>query len=276
MNYGPMAAMMLLAASAMITVPMVAHPQGDAKSLMVVGAGLGSDVIDGYVKSFMAEHPGTRVTVIASSAGKGIAALLKNEAQIAFSSRDILDSEKRDAEQRKIRLAEKFVGYSGLVVVTKSANPVNVLTLDQIKKIFTAQYNNWNQVGGPDKAVRTLSRRAPESGGAVFFIEKVMDRHPFGPSTVFLDGWGSIAEVILKAADMPIGYLPMGQMRPDLKVIQIKKDEISPPVAPSAATFKDHSYPLVVPLKFYWDTGTRDATLVKFVDYCAGKAGAAQ
>ena len=52
---------------------------------------------------------------------------------------------------------EEQMDLSGLVVIAHPSNPVNELTMDQIRKIYTGEFTNWNQVGGPDIDVKVMT-----------------------------------------------------------------------------------------------------------------------
>jgi len=52
---------------------------------------------------------------------------------------------------------EEQMELSGLVVIAHPSNPVNELTRNQIRKIYAGEFTNWNQVGGPDIAVKVMT-----------------------------------------------------------------------------------------------------------------------
>jgi hypothetical protein len=60
---------------------------------------------------------------------------------------------------------EEQMDLSGLVVIAHPSNPVNELTRDQIRKIYGGEFTNWNQVGGPDIAVKVMTVGGEPSGG---------------------------------------------------------------------------------------------------------------
>ena len=62
---------------------------------------------------------------------------------------------------------EEQMDLSGLVVIAHPSNPVNELTTDQIRKIYSGELTNWNQVGGPDIAVKVMT-----VGGTVWRSDK--------------------------------------------------------------------------------------------------------
>lgn len=60
---------------------------------------------------------------------------------------------------------EEQMDLSGLVVIAHPSNPVNELTTDQIRKIYSGELTNWNQVGGSDIAVKVMTVGGEPSGG---------------------------------------------------------------------------------------------------------------
>ncbi|MFO7602777.1 MAG: phosphate ABC transporter substrate-binding protein [Gammaproteobacteria bacterium] len=56
------------------------------------------------------------------------------------------------------------VAWDALAIIANKKNPVNNLTTEQIKKIYTGKITNWKQVGGADAAIRLYVRRGNISG----------------------------------------------------------------------------------------------------------------
>lgn len=44
----------------------------------------------------------------------------------------------------------------GIAIIAHPSNPLNELTPNQIRKIYTGEYSNWSQVGGPNLAVKVM------------------------------------------------------------------------------------------------------------------------
>jgi phosphate transport system substrate-binding protein len=243
-------------------------------AIRVNGAAISSEQVQLWAKSFMEANAVARIIVTGSSAGKGFEALSERHADIAIASRVISSEEGKKAQANGIELRDCLVGYSGIAVITAPKNPISELSLSQLKKIFLGEYTNWNQVGGPDSPIRCLTRRVPESGAAVFFQEKVLEKQPFGPTTAILESWSSIIRICSSAADSPIGIAPIFSARaaePGIKVIGVKQDEHSVAVKPSDETLKQKTYPIILPFRFYWDQKTLSSQAKQFVDYCAAQ-----
>ena len=241
------------------------------KALRVNGAVMGSHEVQKWAEAFMQANPDIRIVVTGSSAGRGFTDLLEGNADVAMASRLISPDEQKKAASKGLKLENKLIGYSGMAVMTSPKNPINELTLDQLRRIFTGEYTNWNQAGGPDVPIRTLTRRIPESGGAVFFMQEVLHNQPYSATTVMADSWTAIVKVCTTANDLPIGIAPALAEKGAIKVLAIKQDENTPAVVPSAETLKERSYPIINSIRLYWDSQSQDDRIKKFVDFCASK-----
>ena len=59
-----------------------------------------------------------------------------------------------------------------IAVITHPSNPVDSLTLDQVRKIFSGEYSNWSQVGGTDLPVQLVTSRDTPAA-----LESLLDTH---------------------------------------------------------------------------------------------------
>lgn len=245
--------------------------QDTKKALRVNGAIMAVGQVNAWAKEFMASNPGTDVLVVGSSAGKGFEALIDGNADLALASRSISVEEQAKAAARNMQLSSRLIGQAGMAVITSPRNPVNELTMDQVRKIFAGDYTNWKEAGGPDQSIRCFTRRVPESGGAVFFMDKVLHKQPYGRSTTFVEDWVTVVHVCGTATDLPIGMAPAFIAKNNIKVLAVKQDEAHQGRLPSEGSLKDRSYPLANPIQVYWDKRSEDDRIRKFVEFCAGK-----
>ena len=238
------------------------------RALRVNGATMASDEVQIWAIKFMQLNPDIRVVVAGSSVSKGFDDLFTGNVDLVTSGRDMSPAEQKKAAEKGISLTYKLIGYAAVAAITSPKNPINELTLDQLRSIFIGQYTNWKQVGGPDVPIRCLTRGIPESGGAVFFMQDVLRHQPYGSGTVVMDNWRSIVKVCGGATDLPIGIVPMRTPKGGAKILGIKRDENSPAVIPSEETLKVRSYPIINSIRLFWDGHTEDDRIRKFVDFC--------
>jgi len=56
------------------------------------------------------------------------------------------------------------IAWDALAVITHPDNPVNNLSLGQVKKIYSGEITNWKSVGGKDAPINLLTRKGKISG----------------------------------------------------------------------------------------------------------------
>jgi phosphate transport system substrate-binding protein len=64
----------------------------------------------------------------------------------------------QSAAEKGVELEIVPVGLEAFVFFVNSKNPVDGLTADQIRDIYTGKITNWNEVGGPSKLINPLVR----------------------------------------------------------------------------------------------------------------------
>ncbi|HWN83325.1 MAG TPA: PstS family phosphate ABC transporter substrate-binding protein, partial [Candidatus Udaeobacter sp.] len=160
------------------------------------------------------------------------AALLNATTDIANSSRQIKAAERKTAREAGIDVVETPVAMDALSVVVNHECPVNELTLNQIKAIYTGAINNWKDLGGPAKAIVRYSRES-NSGTYVFFKEHVLGNADYVSDTQNMPGTAAVATAVAKdPAAIGFGGAAYFLNNPDVKILSIKKDKDSKAVSP--------------------------------------------
>lgn len=82
------------------------------------------------------------------------------------------------------------IGREAFVFLVNNSNPVDSLTLQQIKDIFTGKITNWKEVGGPSRPINIVNRN--KGSGSQTSLEKLIGQEaktnffgPFGASIGF-------------------------------------------------------------------------------------------
>lgn len=110
----------------------------------------------------------------------GIKMLLAGELSFAQSSRQIKETELKQAQQQGFILGQIPVAIDGIAFYVNPQVSIPGLTLNQIRDIFTGKINNWKQVGGPDLPIIPFTRNPQYSGTADFIKTKVLAGAEFG------------------------------------------------------------------------------------------------
>lgn len=259
-------ALVLFVAAAMGT----AGCGGKKQELTLKGSDTMLQVGQSWAEKFQQEHPGMQVSVTGGGSGTGISALINRHAAIAMSSRKIKDDEIALAPANS-KPKEFVVGQDGIAVVVNNSNPLSELTMEQLRKIFTGEVKNWNQVGGPDRGIVILSRET-SSGTYIFFREHVLANKDYAANALLMP---STSVLVNTAAsnESAIGYSGLAYAEEaDVKIIGVKKNAGSPAVVPCAETIRDGSYPISRPLLLY-TLGEPSGDARAFIDFAMGGEG---
>jgi phosphate transport system substrate-binding protein len=226
-----------------------------------------------WAEAFMQAHPNVEVAVTGGGSGTGIAALLNGTTDICAASRAMEPGEKDLAKQQGIEPVEFVVARDGIAVVVNPANPVNSLTLEQIRSIYTGVYKSWKEVGGPDEPIVVLSRES-SSGTYVFFQEHVLKKQDYRQDARLMP---ATAAIIQSVSDdkWSIGYVGLGYATgagEKVKMLGVQADAQAAPVMPSEKTVLSAEYSIARPLYLY-TAGQPQGAVKDFVDFCLGAQG---
>ena len=247
----------------------------EAASITIKGSDTMVHLVTAWAEDYMKANSGTGISVTGGGSGTGISALLNKTTDICSASRDMSAKEKAEAVQKGLALKETIVARDGIAVIVNPANPINDLTTEQIRKIYTGAYTEWKQVGGGDGEFIVLSRES-SSGTYAFFQEHVLKKEDYTPKARLMPATSSIIQSVSEDANA-IGYVGLGyavEAGAKVKMLLVKADANAPSVKPSEATVLSGEYPIARALYLYSDEKGPQAGQ-SFIQYCLSGAGQA-
>lgn len=172
--------------------------------------------------------------------------LISGEVDMIFSV-PISEEQQKMADEAGVKLTMVPVAKEGFVFVINGQNPVDSLTKEQIKDIYSGKITNWSQVGGNDLDILPYQRNT--DSGSQNYMTKFMEDTPLSqPKTEFIAiGMGGLMDAVATYDNSAgaIGYSVYSyaaQMYANAnKVKFIAIDGVKP----SKATMADESYPLL-------------------------------
>ncbi len=186
------------------------------KGITIAGSTSIQPFADQWAEVYMSRFPGKSINVQGGGSSSGIQAAMTRAAQIGMSSRELNPEEKV--------LQEFIVAWDGLAIIVHPSNPVDDLSLEQVRRIFTGQIISWKEVGGPDRNIHIVTREEG-SGTRGAFQEMVMGKERITKKSIVQDSNGTVREVV--AGDpYAIGYISLGLL--EARVKAIKLDGIEP------------------------------------------------
>ena len=110
--------------------------------------------------------------------------LMEGKCDIIFST-PLSDEQFNTAKSKNIELELVPVVYEGFVFVVNASNPVDTLTQQQIKDIYSGKITNWKEVGGNDAEIVAYQRNET-SGSQNYMTEFMKDSELMEPKTDFI------------------------------------------------------------------------------------------
>jgi phosphate transport system substrate-binding protein len=223
-----------------------------------------------WAEVYMAKHPNVTVQVTGGGSGVGISALINGTTDICNASRPMKQSEIDKLKARfNVLGVEIKTAKDGLSLYVNESNPVQELSLDQIKKIYTGETQNWKDVGGPDAKI-ILYGRENSSGTYVYFKDNVLGGADFSPMTQTMPGTAAVVNAVAKDK-YGIGYGGAAYGK-GIKYAKVKKDAKSTAYEPTEANVKSGLYPISRYLYMY--TRNRPTgPLKEYVDWILSSEG---
>ena len=135
------------------------------------------------------------------------------------------------------------------VFVVNENNPVDSITLEQARRIYTGEITNWSELGGGDVPIIPFQRN-PEAGSQTLMEKHVMQGAPMmeAPADYIIDTMGGLMEAV-KSYDNSAGaigysvyyYAEEMKAAQGLKLLKLEG------VEPNPDTIRSEEYPIVNP-----------------------------
>ncbi len=128
-------------------------------TLKWVGCGITRKAFMKELATAYEKETGIKFDIQGGGATRGIRGVAKGEADMGGSCRYIIPGAVEEAG-----VALKPVAWDALAVVVHPDNPVEDITLDQIRGVYLGKITNWKELGGNDAPIRLLARKGKISG----------------------------------------------------------------------------------------------------------------
>jgi phosphate transport system substrate-binding protein len=182
-------------------------------------------------EQFHSENTEILVSVSGGGSGLGIASLLNGNTDIANSSRSIKKEEMALFQKHGILLDSFIFAQDAIAFVVSEKLPIDSINVNQISKILSGEFKNWNSVSAINKPITIYGRQS--NSGTHDFVKNILGIR-FSPNSKQMNGNAQIIEAI-KADNSGIGYVSAGYvMKGTTKGIKIlsvfseKRNAVSP------------------------------------------------
>jgi len=211
-------------------------------------------------KQFMENHPNVQIEVSGGGSGFGIKECGEGRITIGMAGRNLKSEEK----EKYPNLIVYKIGVDGVAIVVNPSNPINDLSKDQVKKIFSGEITNWKNVGGNDAPINIYTRDEM-SGTRDTFWKQALDKGNITDKSVVVASNGEMKAKI-SADENGIGYISIGYVDESVKAIKLDGIE------PNQENVKKGIYSVYRPLNLM-TKGEPDGLVKEYIDYVLSPNG---
>jgi phosphate transport system substrate-binding protein len=238
-----------------------------AESLTINGSTTVLPFAQAAVEKFISSHTEVNISLSGGGTGNGIKALTDKTANIANASRFIKFDEVKAAVAGGAYPVPFAVALDCLIPMVHPSNPVDGLTTEQLKGIYSGKITNWKEVGGNDVAIVVVGRDT-SSGTYGTWQEMIMDaggKTRVTPRAQTVASSGAMLSTVANNKNS-IGYDGIGYIDNTVKPLTVNQ------ISGNAANAKDGSYPLSRYLYMFTDGWPQGDTL-KFINFMLSDEG---
>ena len=166
------------------------------------------------------------------------------------------------------------IGEEAFVFFTHKDNPVDSLTIEQVKGIYSGEITNWKEVGGKNIPIKAYQRN--HGSGSQSMMERFMGDTPLmeAPTEYIQDLMSGIIEDVTdyqnrnSAIGFSYRYYVSGIVgNPDVKILKING------VEPTNENIRNGSYPITTPIYAVTYKGQENENIQVLLDWVLGPQG---
>lgn len=236
------------------------------------------NVAQAWAEAYAEVDPNVAVAVTGGGSGTGISAMINGNVDIANSSRQMRAAEIEAARGNGVEPVEFIVGYDALAVYLHEDNPIESLSLAQLKAIYGegGTVTRWSDLGvavpGCDSDEIVLVSRQNNSGTYVYFKETVLgDETEYKLGSRDMHGSKDVVDLV-ENTPCAIGYSGLAYATEHVEMPCVTVEDGGGCVEPTIATAVDGSYPIARPL-FMYTAGEPQGAVKDYMDWIRSNEG---
>ena len=233
----------------------------------------GSTSVQPYAEVLAEEYallfPESVIDIQGGGSSAGISAARSGTADIGMSSRALTEKEQD--------LWSCEIAKDGLAIIIHPENPVENLSLAQVRDIYTANIRDWEELadnpalfrerkfGSGLKTKIHIITREEGSGTRSAFESLVMQNHEINPGAIVQDSNGAVRQLV--SGDInAIGFISLGLVDHSVKALKLDG------ILPTCENVINGAYNLYRPFLFITDAKP-EGFIMHFIDYVLSEEG---
>jgi phosphate transport system substrate-binding protein len=230
---------------AIIAILAIAGSAAAEEKIIIDGSTTVGPIAKAFAEYYMSKNADVNITVSESGSGNGAKSLINGMCDIADMSRFMKDKEFAAAVDKGRTPVAHVVAIDGIVMIVHPSNPVQGLTVAQVRDIYMGKITNWKELGGPNVEIVVISRDT-NSGTYETFENLVMSKEKIFEKAEYVGSNGAVRQRV-QSTPAAIGYVGLGFVDRSVKALEING------VVPDMNTISSGIYPIARPLFMFTD-----------------------
>jgi phosphate transport system substrate-binding protein len=188
---------------------------------------------------------------------RGYKAIVDGETDILFCATPSAEQKQYAAEQG-VELVYVPVGLEAFVFFVNGNNPVDDLSVEQVRGIYSGEYKNWAEVGGTNRVINPVSRL--EGSGSQTMMEVFMGERKIATKSPLAFMGGAIGFSFRYYMDGMVG-------NDSVKMLSLNG------VYPSAENIRNREHPVVAPFYAIYRADNENPNIQILIDWILSDEG---
>ncbi len=219
--------------------PKVTKVFPEKKEIEVLSSDSTINLVNRWLKNYVFIKPDIKISATGGGSDLSIYKLINNRTDMAVTTRKMSPQEILEAKRNNLEIKEYKVALDILGIYVNKKNPINMLSIEQLKNIFSGKITTWYQINGWREKIIRFGRK-PNSGPFHAFKKFVLGNKEYTRIIRLLDTNSDILSMISTFR----GAIGFSQLKypSSAKLITIKKDGM--PLLINKDAFSQRKYPL--------------------------------
>lgn len=188
---------------------------------------------------------------------RGYRAIVDGETDILFCAAPSSE-QKAYADEKGVKLNYVPIGREAFVFFVNQNNPVEDLTVEQIRGIYAGEYTNWSQLGGANRVINPVTRLS--GSGSQSAMDAFMGKRKIAPK--------SPLAVVGASIGFSFRYYMEGMVGDEgVKMLSLNG------VYPSAKNIRNGSYPIIAEFYAIYREDNENPNIPVLVDWLLSEEG---
>lgn len=131
-------------------------------------------VVNAVTKGYEGIYPETHFEVTYKPEQEAVLSFLQDSVRLIFVTRELNDKEKTALEKKNGNYRAQHIATDGIALIASKSNPDSMITMAQLKEIFTGKITNWSQLNGQPNPITLVFDNVNSSN-----LRYMMDKFQF-------------------------------------------------------------------------------------------------